>query len=90
MWRDWYGDVKKHPVFVLPGTHAGIFPWVPPPCGIPAEVLEGMRKGLLEILFEIACGGLSRSNQSSPALTHVHLPPLALSQGGDYVSRLEI
>ncbi|KAI0808226.1 hypothetical protein C8Q74DRAFT_1434810 [Fomes fomentarius] len=71
VWRDWNGDVKKHPVFVLPGTHAGIFPWVPPPCGIPAEVLEGMRKGLLEILFEIACGGLSRSNQSSPALTHL-------------------
>ncbi|KAI0780261.1 hypothetical protein C8Q74DRAFT_1368005 [Fomes fomentarius] len=74
-WRGLQTDPNKFPVFELPGTHAGIFPWMPPP-GIPAKVLQDMRQRLLEILFEIVRGGLAKSTQTSPAMSATDMPAL--------------
>ncbi|KZV71477.1 hypothetical protein PENSPDRAFT_405107 [Peniophora sp. CONT] len=57
------------PQFVLPGTHATIFPWAAPSIGVPLDVLKDMRTQLLQILHEIAIStkDLPQSHQTSPA-----------------------
>ncbi|CDO76662.1 hypothetical protein BN946_scf184897.g1 [Trametes cinnabarina] len=53
--------------FVLPGTHAVIFPWLPPP-GIPENALIKIREGLFGVLHARVCEPVVdySSNQSSP------------------------
>ncbi|KAI0312125.1 hypothetical protein OF83DRAFT_1176926 [Amylostereum chailletii] len=36
----------EYPRFLLGGTHATIFPWYPPPCGVPESVLRKMNEAL--------------------------------------------
>ncbi|RDX48579.1 hypothetical protein OH76DRAFT_1520472 [Lentinus brumalis] len=52
---------------ILSGTHGVIFPWQPPP-GVPREVLETMRKKLLDILHHVFEAHTVRpeSGQTSP------------------------
>ena len=40
------------PTFILPGSHAVVYPWLPPPQGIPLEVLRKMRDELLKVFHE--------------------------------------
>ncbi|KAI0312925.1 hypothetical protein OF83DRAFT_1176171, partial [Amylostereum chailletii] len=40
-------DAAACPQFLLSGTHATIFPWYPPPCGIPRSILEKLETELI-------------------------------------------
>lgn len=39
--------------FILPGTHATIFPWIAPPIGLPVDVLIKMRSELFTIFHYV-------------------------------------
>jgi hypothetical protein len=59
-----FPDIK----FVLPGTHATFYPWIPP-AGIPDEILKRLRDKLIEVIRTVIKDQLvvSYSRQSSGA-----------------------
>ncbi|KAH9938984.1 uncharacterized protein BXZ73DRAFT_44096, partial [Epithele typhae] len=59
---------ENHPTkFILPGTHATVFPWVPPD-GLPLAVLQSIRDDLKAVLAQAINRTLqdTGSAQSSP------------------------
>ncbi|KZV77300.1 hypothetical protein PENSPDRAFT_747041 [Peniophora sp. CONT] len=74
------GTETVHPRFVLPGTHATIYPWAAPYIGVPLDVLQDIRTQLLQILYGVAIVPTKehpRSHQTSPALsTRSLFPPI--------------
>ncbi|TFK90256.1 hypothetical protein K466DRAFT_583919 [Polyporus arcularius HHB13444] len=51
--------------YALPGTHGGIFPWDPPPHGIPKAILDELAKMLVEqVLLRAADHGRQVANES--------------------------
>ncbi|KAI0746239.1 hypothetical protein C8Q80DRAFT_1271163 [Daedaleopsis nitida] len=70
-WGGQQASRRSYPSFVLPGTHASFFPWVPP-IGIPPVVLVDMRITLSKILVESI--NKSKSTQTSPAMSIQSLP----------------
>lgn len=41
--------------FLVPGTHATVFPWLPPSFGIPLSILKDMRGSLFLIFHKMLC-----------------------------------
>ncbi|KAI0309323.1 hypothetical protein OF83DRAFT_1179761 [Amylostereum chailletii] len=70
-------DVTACPRFTLSGTHATIFPWYPPPCGIPRSVLVEMEK---ELILEVEKLVRRRAYESEP---HQSSPSSADPQEGE-------
>lgn len=49
-------DSCQGPVaFLVPGTHATVFPWLPPSFGIPLSILKDMRASLFLIFHKMLC-----------------------------------
>ncbi|KAI0317145.1 hypothetical protein OF83DRAFT_174495 [Amylostereum chailletii] len=62
-------DAAVCPPFILSGTHATVFPWYPPPCGIPRSVLKSMEDELILEVEKLAKRRTfdNASHQSSPS-----------------------
>ncbi|KZV97735.1 hypothetical protein EXIGLDRAFT_832631 [Exidia glandulosa HHB12029] len=74
----------------LPGTHAMLYPWVPP-TGIPLPILLKLRERLFSIFLRITCShdtGLG-STQSSPTLSEGPEPVVRLRRDDKLPSLLE-
>ncbi len=72
--------------FILPGSHGVIFPWTPPPFGIPSSIWRKLREELIQKVVDWAIAQvdhLNTSRQSSPysEASESEYPPPALPQG---------
>ncbi|RDX50257.1 hypothetical protein OH76DRAFT_1482409 [Lentinus brumalis] len=79
-------DADVHREFILPGSHGVMFPWTPPPFGIPSSIWRIFREELIQMIVDWAIAQvdhLNTSRQSSPyyEASEPEYPPFALPQG---------
>ncbi|TFK86881.1 hypothetical protein K466DRAFT_599975, partial [Polyporus arcularius HHB13444] len=57
-------EADVHRTFILPGSHGVIFPWTPPPFGIPSNILRLFREELKRLIVDWAIAQIDHLNTS--------------------------